>query len=55
MESYNGFIVAIRSDHGKIFAFYIPCKFQKAEGVATSTQLCWYWINQQQLVTCKRT
>ena len=42
----------MRSNFGKEFAYYIPHKFEEKNTV-TDTQLGFYWINGDQLVTVK--
>ncbi len=50
--NYDGFLIIIRSNFGKEFAFYIPHKFEEIKNDKfTGNHLAFYWINGDQLVT----
>ena len=50
--NYNGFLIIVRSNFGKEFAFYIPHKFEETqEWKSTDNIFGFYWINGDQLVT----
>ncbi len=49
--NYNGFLIILKSNFGKVFAFYIPSKFEETNYKLTDKQLGFYWINGDQLVT----
>ena len=50
--NYNGFLIILRNNYGKEFAFYVPHQFKEAkERKFTGDQLGFYWINGDQLVT----
>ncbi len=51
-KNFNSFLVIILSDYNKAFAIFFPTRFEKTAGLVTDTQLCFYWINDDQLVTC---
>ncbi len=43
------------SEHNKAFAFFVPDRFQQTSyGKTTSKQIAFYWINDDYLVTSKR-
>jgi hypothetical protein len=53
MKTFNSFLIIVETDYQKKFAFFVPNKFEYATNLkSTSTQLAFYWINDDQLVTC---
>ena len=54
--NYIGFLIILRSNHGKEFAFYIPHKFEEAKRPKSIyNHLGFYWINGDELVTVTNT
>ncbi len=45
-------LLIVRSNYNKEFVYFIPSKFQKARGLITGKQYAFYWINNNQLITC---
>ena len=55
METFNSFLIIVESEYQKKFAFFVPNKFEYITNLKpTNTQLLFYWINDNQLVTCTR-
>ena len=52
METFNSFLIIVESEYQKKFAFFVPNKFEYTNQKSTGTQLLFYWINDDQLVTC---
>ena len=52
MKTLNSSLIIVESDYQKIFAFFVPNKFEYTNQKSTGTQLLFYWINDDQLVTC---
>ena len=53
--NYNGFLIIVRSNFGKEFAFYIPHKIKEVKNCKiTNEQYGFYWINGDQLETVKK-
>ncbi len=52
METFNSFFIIVESEYQKKFAYFVPHKFEYTNLKPTATQLAFYWINDDQLVTC---
>ncbi len=53
MKTYKSFLIIVESEYKKIFAFFVPHKFEATTyWKSTGNQLVFYWINDDQLVTC---
>ncbi len=52
MKTFNSFLIIVESEYQKIFAYFVPHKFEATKDKSTGTQLAFYWINDDQLVTC---
>jgi len=46
--------VIIKSNFEKVFAFFVPVKFQKTRMISTDDQKTFYWLNKK-LITATRT
>ena len=53
-KDYNGILLIIKSYSDKKFAYFIPNRFEETgkDRIKTGRQLCFYWINDDELVTC---
>ena len=54
MIIYKYFLVTVKSEHGKKFAFFVPCKFEETanEAIKTGKQIAFFWINYFTMITC---
>ncbi len=53
METFNSFLIIVESEYQKKFAFFVPNKFEYIRyNISNSKQLAFYWINDDELVTC---
>ena len=57
LNDSNAFLIFVRSENKKTFGFFIPSKFESTDYdlKKTGTQLAFYWIDNDQLVTCQST
>ncbi len=54
MKTFNSFLIIVESGYRKKFAFFVPIKFEATFLNKPITQLAFYYINDDQLITCTR-
>ncbi len=52
MKTLSSFLIIVESEYKKIFAIFVPHQFKNTTRKSTGNQLAFYWINDDELVTC---